>query len=198
MELIKKLARAILSNELGTLKQMNQLAQEEIDNLDKELKKFEQEYDKLKKKSVHELNSMDYTEEVKAKGTAIYRSKRKDFSPSNWISGTVKRSASQLYVPMANLRISQIADTNSMLPTMDGTHEVAYLPRKHFKPEDLKMGDMIIWQKKGSTGGVCHRIVRARGSGTNQEYITQGDNLKFNDGWIKFNQIKGVIVAVFY
>ena len=198
MELIKKIARIILRDELHYSRSHLRTALNNYVELEEEFNEYKAECEKNKVKQSTNLNDRDYAAEVKAGGTAIYRSKRKDFSPSNWISGTVKRSQTQLYVPMANLRISQIADTNSMLPTMDGTHEIAYLPREHFSPADLKIGDMIIWQKQGNTGGVCHRIVKARGSGKNQEYITQGDNLKFNDGWIKFNQIKGVIVAVFY
>lgn len=201
-DLIKKIARGILSNELSDWR-------EKVDNKSKELKDLTTSHDywmrkfkdqmklieDLKAKTTFTLNEGDYSEEIKAKGTAIYRSKRQDFSPGNWVGDhKVVRSQTMVYVKKANLKIHQIANTNSMLPTIDGSHEIMVLPKKHFTKDQLKIGDIIVWKKKGKINSVCHRIVKIGSKG----FVTQGDNLKMNDGWIKWTEVQSVVVGAVY
>lgn len=142
-----------------------------------------------------EVNGTDFYSEVKGRGTALFRSKKLDFSPSNWVGKKkVRRGQTQSVILKPYLKLHQIADTNSMLPTIDGTHEILVLPKKHFTIEDIKVGDIIIWKKKGKINSVCHRVVKI----SNKGFVTQGDNLKFNDGWITWEEIQSVVVAIIY
>lgn len=143
------------------------------------------------------LNVGDLRQELEDGGTTVFRSKDLEFSPSNWITDhELALSPTQAYIRKGPLKKLRVANTNSMLPWVDGDHAVLMLPKTSFKFSKLKVGDVVVWNKDGSINSVCHRIVKINKS--KKQVITQGDNITFNDGWIDEDEIEGVIVAVVY
>ncbi|MBD3259789.1 signal peptidase I [Candidatus Woesearchaeota archaeon] len=119
-------------------------------------------------------------------------------SPSDWIKEeqiTVLKD--RVVIHLDNPAWARFADTNSMDPLIDiGAHGIELKPQK---PEQINVGDVIAYQTEDFEGVVVHRV---REIGTDEQghyFITKGDNNNVDDGIrIRFEQIKGVLVAVIW
>lgn len=117
-------------------------------------------------------------------------------SPGDWIQESqVKITANSITINQQNLRWARIADTNSMDPVIDKNSNSIELKPK--KPSDLQTGDIISF--KTDYGTIIHRIVQIGNDPEGWYAVTKGDNNKNPDPYkVRFNQIKGVVVAVLY
>jgi len=88
-------------------------------------------------------------------------------------------------------------DSNSMDPLIDiGTNTIEIKPRK---PDEIKIGDIISFNVEDNDYATVHRVIEIGKDDKGIYYITKGDNLKSNDNIkIRFKQIEGVIVGIFY
>lgn len=119
-------------------------------------------------------------------------------SPSNWIEEeqiTVLKDRVVIYID--NPTWARFADTNSMDPLLDiGSHGVEIKPDS---PEQIMIGDIIAYERDDFDGVVVHRVVDIGQDDEGHYFITKGDNNNVSDGIkIRFNQIKGVLVAVIW
>lgn len=197
------------SNRLEALKTENARFQKEIKDLKPALVKALQELDeanrdikqlqeKAKEKTVA-VNSSDELEALKGRGTAVFRSAKLDLAPQDWVGKYgVGISKSQAVIRFSNMKQHMIADTNSMLPTLDKDSVILVLPREHWGEKLPIVGDIVVWQKKGNINSVCHRVVKVKGTGKDFQVITQGDNCRNADTWIKLEEIKSVVVGIVY
>jgi len=190
------------SLEIKKLQDQIKTLEAQLDESFKQRDAISQELVKISKTNQLEVNSEDTFEGIRAGGSAIFRSKKDDFSPQDWLlKDEIKISNSSVVVYVKQPIKHFIADTNSMLPTLDKDSHIIILPQEHWPKDKLpKVGDIIVYQKKGSINSICHRVVRVR---TNKiglpEYQCQGDNCKGADAtWVALEEIKGVVVLIAY
>ncbi len=87
---------------------------------------------------------------------------------------------------------SSYADTESMVPTLDqGCNGLEFVPASQ---KDLHEGDMVAFEKNKRM--IIHRIQKM---GQDQEgwfAITKGDNNQYNDGKVRWSEIKYVTFGI--
>ena len=119
-------------------------------------------------------------------------------SPGDWINEddvVIFNNQVSFYVP--NARLARFADTNSMDPVIDAESNSIEI-----KPADaslLTVGDIISYDAEFVGSVVIHRIVKIDADEDGWYALTKGDNNNVVDPYkVRFNQIKGVVVAIFY
>ncbi len=117
-------------------------------------------------------------------------------SPGNWISEeNVKVTKDKVSISIDSPRWAKFTDTNSMDPVFDT--EANVIETKPQNPEQLKKGDIISYKMRFGT--VIHRIVETSEDRDGWYAITKGDNNVLEDPEkVRFEQIKGVVVAIIY
>jgi len=130
-----------------------------------------------------------YETDLPAKGS-------EKFSPADRIDvDHISVTAEGLLVRDLNdIRLVSLADTNSMDPVMDAEATVVeIIPKSEY---ELMPGDIVSYQDGYNT--IIHRIIRI---GYDGEWfaVTQGDNNEFPDsGYVRFSQVRGVVVGILY
>ena len=115
--------------------------------------------------------------------------------PSDW----VKENQIQVYpdkvvINVANTRISQYADTGSMLPTFgENANGIRIVPSS---AEQIKIGDIISFEKGDML--IVHRVIDKGVDEKGIYFITKGDNNPETDGKVYFENIKYVTIGVIY
>ncbi len=92
---------------------------------------------------------------------------------------------------------ARFADTNSMDPIIDkGANSIEIKP---LDKEDVHIGDIVSYRATFTEGVVIHRVVDIKEDEKGLYYIMKGDNNENEDPEkVRFEQIKGVVVAVVY
>lgn len=118
---------------------------------------------------------------------------RKNFSEAPCIylnySERVKRSGGDVVVK--DVRLSPVAGTGSMIPTLSYPTRLIKIP---YTGQDLCVGDMIVYERDdGNT--TIHRIVDK----VNGSYVLKGDNNNVDDdGLIGRERIRWIVVGLLY
>ncbi len=87
---------------------------------------------------------------------------------------------------------STYADTESMVPTLDnGCNGLEFTPAS---PKDLHEGDMIAFEKGKRL--IIHRIQKIGQDEDGWFAITKGDNNQYNDGKVRWSEVKFVTFGV--
>ena len=124
-------------------------------------------------------------------GKSIERPSPQDFVKENNI--IVNDNKFTVYINNASW--SSVYDTNSMDPVIDyGTNVIHIKPKKI---NDIGVGDIIIY--KLGNKNIIHRVISTGYDEYGWYCITKGDNNPTRDTKkVRFNQIKGVVVAIIY
>ena len=95
---------------------------------------------------------------------------------------------------LKDVRLVNLADTNSMDPVLDAeATAIEIIPKS---ADELNVGDIVSYQSGSNT--VIHRIISV-GSDGEWYAITKGDNNAVSDPEkVRFEQIKGVVVGIVY
>lgn len=117
-------------------------------------------------------------------------------SPGDWVKEEqIKIYPNQIILDIKEARWTRFTDTNSMDPFLDaGSNGIEIIPDS---PEKINAGDIISYQT--NYGVIIHRVVE---KGTDEQgiyYLVKGDNNPSVDpGKVRFEQVKGVLVAIIY
>ena len=117
------------------------------------------------------------------------------FSPQNWIdeNGIVVFD-DKVVIYLKNPSLSRYAWSGSMRPVLDGdANGIRIVPES---ADQISVGDIITFEKGNAL--IVHRVVEKGIDEQGTYFITKGDNNDFNDGKIRFNDIKYVTVAIVY
>ena len=95
------------------------------------------------------------------------------------------------------IRFVKFIDTNSMDPVLDSeTNAIEMLPES---PGEIKKGDIISYKTKRSSYPVIHRVVDIGADDNGWYALAKGDNNpEIDPEKIRFNEVNGVVVALFY
>jgi len=100
-------------------------------------------------------------------------------------------------IKVNSYKIVKIADTNSMDPVIDEGSEVIEITPKTY--DELKVGDIISYESYKYGVVIIHRIIKIGKDRYGWYAICKGDNNKVEDAEkVRFNQIRGVVVAILY
>ena len=101
-----------------------------------------------------------------------------------------------IYIDLEDAGWGTFLDTNSMDPVLDAGHNSIEIKPDSFK--DIEIGDIIVYEHE-EHGYIIHRVV-ATGFDNDGWYCTaKGDNNYSEDPWkIRFEQIEGIVVGIFY
>ncbi len=106
-------------------------------------------------------------------------------------------SNDKVVIVIPNSYIARFANTKSMDPVLD--IEANAIEIRPSSPEELIVGDIISYKSKISQDVIIHRIVYIGYDDKGWYAIAKGDNNKNPDPEkIRFEQIKGVVVAIIY
>ncbi len=109
-------------------------------------------------------------------------------------SKDIKVYSDKIVINLQNSSLSKYANTNSMLPIIDqGANGIRIVPQNE---NDIQVGDIITFEQKNSL--IVHRVIEI---GTDQDgtyFITKGDNNVFDDGKIRFEQIRYLTIGILY
>jgi signal peptidase I len=95
---------------------------------------------------------------------------------------------------LTNVRLVNLADTNSMDPVLDVESTAIEITPK--SADELYVGDIVSYQSGSNT--IIHRIISV-GSDGEWYAITKGDNNAVSDPEkVRFEQVKGVVVGIVY
>lgn len=117
-------------------------------------------------------------------------------SPSDWIQESqIKVYHDKVVLDINKATWAKFTNTNSMDPFLDEkSHAIEIMPEN---PEDVNVGDIISYQTKQGT--IIHRVIDTGFDEKGFFYIVKGDNNKDVDLYkVRFENIKGVVVAVIY
>jgi signal peptidase I len=117
-------------------------------------------------------------------------------SPSDWIKeNQIKVYNDKVVLDINKASWAKFTDTNSMDPFLDEkSHAIEIMPEN---PEDVNVGDIISYTTK--QGIIIHRVIDTGFDEKGFFYVVKGDNNKQVDLYqVRFENIKGVVVAVIY
>ncbi|MHA2011204.1 MAG: signal peptidase I, partial [Candidatus Helarchaeota archaeon] len=96
-----------------------------------------------------------------------------------------------------DFELSNFADSNSMIPVLDNGHTGIEIPLSQEDVNKLKVGDIISYfDIDGNL--IIHRIIEVGYDSKGWFAITKGDNNKINDGKIRKEQVRCVLVGIIY
>lgn len=122
--------------------------------------------------------------------------KNERYSPKDRISEQqIHVYDDKIVIDAKNPSWSSFVDTNSMDPLIDkGANGIELKPSS---PYDIKVGDVISYEYKGSI--IIHRVVKIEKDDKGIYFITKGDNNIAKDpAKVRFEQVRGVLVGVLY
>ena len=95
---------------------------------------------------------------------------------------------------LTNLRFVKLKNAYSMYPVLaEGSHVIE---TTDFTKDSLKLGDIVSFQDTDNL--IIHRILEVGNDEQGWYVITKGDNNDLDDGKVRFDQLKGVVVAIIY
>jgi len=117
-------------------------------------------------------------------------------SPSDWIQeNQIQVYPNQIILNIDNATWASFTDTNSMDPFLDAESNAIEI--KPSSAEQINVGDVISYRTSYAT--IIHRVIE---KGTDEQglyFIVKGDNNKLKDPQkVRFEEIKGVVVAIIY
>jgi signal peptidase I len=100
----------------------------------------------------------------------------------------------QVVININNSILTRYGSSGSMEPILgENANGIAIGPNS---PDELNVGDIVTFEKEGNL--IVHRIIKKGTDSQGVYFITKGDNNGFDDGKIRFSQIRTVIVAIVY
>ena len=117
-------------------------------------------------------------------------------SPGNWISqDQINVFNDRVVIDLKDATWARFTNTNSMDPIIDEeSHAIEILPEDQ---NQIKVGDIISY--KTEYGTIIHRIIEKGEDKQGTYYRVKGDNNNSKDPFkIRYDDIKGVVVAVIY
>jgi len=99
-----------------------------------------------------------------------------------------------LCINIENNTFSSLGDTNSMIPTLDVGHNIIKVPINN--QNELQVGDIISFKYENII--ILHRIVEINFDNNGWYVRTKGDNGPIDKPKVRFEQITGVVVGIFY
>ncbi|MBD3248864.1 signal peptidase I [Candidatus Woesearchaeota archaeon] len=92
---------------------------------------------------------------------------------------------------------ARFADTNSMDPIIDkGANSIEVKP---LSEKDVHIGDIVSYNARFTDGVVIHRVIDIKEDEKGLYYVMKGDNNENEDPErVRFEQLKGVVIAVVY
>ena len=118
------------------------------------------------------------------------------FSPSDWVKeNQIKVYKNKITLDIEDATWATFTDTNSMDPFIDeNSHAIEILPDD---ANQINVGDVISYQS--SYGTIIHRVTEKGRDEEGIYFLVKGDNNRFQDPFkVRFDEIKGVVVAVVY
>ncbi|MBT4804997.1 hypothetical protein HON71_02400 [Candidatus Woesearchaeota archaeon] len=118
------------------------------------------------------------------------------FSPSDWVKeNQIKVYKNKITLDIEDASWATFTNTNSMDPFIDeNSHAIEILPDD---ATQINVGDVISYQS--SYGTIIHRVTERGEDKEGIYFLVKGDNNKFQDPFkVRFDDVKGVVVAVVY
>jgi signal peptidase I len=117
-------------------------------------------------------------------------------SPGEWVKDEqILVYNDKVILDIPNATWVGFTDTKSMEPFFD--HKSNALEIKPQSPDEIIIGDIISYQ--GKTGVIIHRVIEKNVDNEGIYFVVKGDNNKVKDQQkVRFEDIKGVVVAVIY
>jgi hypothetical protein len=118
-------------------------------------------------------------------------------SPGDWITrDQIKVHSEDVTLDISDAVFTTYANTNSMDPVLDeDTHGIEIKPRE----QDLNVGDIISYYSPQHDTTIVHRIKAISQDEQGTYYTLKGDNNPAEDQEkVRFDQIRGVVVALVY
>ncbi len=99
-----------------------------------------------------------------------------------------------IVLKVSNATISRYANSGSMKPVLDkGANGIRIVPKSE---EDIDVGDIVTYRFGGRL--IVHRVVDKGEDGEGAFFVMKGDNNDFNDGKVRFSDIRYVTIGVLY
>ncbi|MEW5896408.1 MAG: signal peptidase I [Nanoarchaeota archaeon] len=117
-------------------------------------------------------------------------------SPGDWIKEEqIKVYKDRVVIDINDASWAGFTDTNSMDPFIDkNTNAIEISPKD---PQSINVGDVISYQTE--KGVIIHRVIDKGRDKLGVYYLVKGDNNNFSDPFkVRFENVKGVVVAVIY
>lgn len=117
-------------------------------------------------------------------------------SPGNWVKEEqIKVFKDQVILDIPGASWAKFTDTNSMDPFIDETSNAIEISPAD--PNSIQIGDVISYQT--SYGILIHRVIETGEDEDGFYYYVKGDNNTIMDPFkVRFEDVKGVVVAVVY
>jgi hypothetical protein len=116
-------------------------------------------------------------------------------APSNWIKeDQIHVYEDKIVIDIEGPSLSKYAPSGSMKPVLDaGANGIRVKPETS---EDIYVGDIISFISGSDL--VVHRVVEKGYDDGGVYFITKGDNNDFDDGKVRFGQVRYVTVALIW
>lgn len=117
------------------------------------------------------------------------------FSPGDFVKdGNIEASKDKITINIEGLMLSRYYNSESMLPVFGvNSTGIEIIPKSE---EQINVGDIITFEKGGKL--IAHRVIEKGADDKGIFFITKGDNNNLDDGKIRFEHIKGILVGILY
>ena len=117
-------------------------------------------------------------------------------SPSDWVKEEqIKVYPNQIILNVKDATWATFTPTGSMKPILD--EKTNALEIKPSSPNDIKLGDIIAYESP--EGIIIHRVIEKNIDENGIYFLVKGDNNFSQDPTkIRFENIKGVVIAIIY
>lgn len=117
-------------------------------------------------------------------------------SPGDWVKEEqIKVYRDQVIINVNGASWAGFTDTNSMDPFIDENANAIEISPDN--PQSINAGDVISYQTE--KGVIIHRVLSKGEDELGVYYLVKGDNNNFGDPFkVRFENVKGVVVAVIY
>ncbi len=116
-------------------------------------------------------------------------------SPSDFIGeDNILVYDDRIVLLIEGVSISNYAPTGSMRPLLDeGANGIRITPNSE---DEIKIGDIISYRKDGLL--IIHRVIRKGFDDEGVYFVTKGDNNPFEDGKVRFEDIRYKTIGVLW
>jgi len=130
--------------------------------------------------------------------TSLFNGNVERYSPGDHVQEkNIHVYDDRIVIDLKGASWSSYTDTNSMDPVIDV--DANGLEVRPTSPQDIKIGDVIAFRTRYTTGIVIHRVVDTGQDNQGWYAKTKGDNNPTVDpGKVRFKDITGVLVGVIY
>ncbi len=106
----------------------------------------------------------------------------------------IKIEKDKIIIYVENASLSGYAPTGSMKPVLDSkSNGIRIIPKSE---EEINVGDIVSFRKNNIL--VVHRVYEKGIDNDGVYFITKGDNNRFNDGIIRFEEIEYKTIGVLW